>query len=74
MGVQTANVAVSASHVSAKDIHDLILMFRAKRHLYLRYFRLDEIAETDVSDCKGGGRLQRFTQAAPNELKLGKGG
>jgi len=40
--VQTANVAVSASNVSANITYDL-------------------------------GRQQSFTQAAPNELKLGEG-
>ena len=32
----------------------------------------DETAETGVSDERG--RQQSFTQAAPNELKLGEGG
>ena len=50
--VQTANVAVSASTVSA-NIMDVLFMFRAKRPLYFRHFRLDEKAETDVSDKRG---------------------
>ena len=70
--VQTANVAVGASTLSANIVHNLILMFTAKRPLHFRHFRLDETAETDVSDKRG--RQQSFTQAAPNELKLGEGG
>ena len=70
--VQTANVAVRASTVPADSV-DLIFMFRAKRTLYFRLFRLDETAETDVSD-KRGKRQQSSIQAAPNELKLGEGG
>ena len=72
--VHTANVAVSASTLSANTIYDLIYMFRAERPLYFRYFRLDKTTEADVSDSEGGGRQQSFTQAAPNELKLGDGG
>ena len=51
--VQTANVDVSASIVSANTMDDKIFMFRTKRSLYLRHFRLDETAETDVSDQRG---------------------
>ena len=36
--------------------------------------RLDETAATVVLSSEGGGRPQSFTQAAPNEVKLGKGG
>ena len=49
-------------------------MFTAKRHLYFRPFRRDETAATYVLTIEGGARQQIFTQAAPNELKLGKGG
>ena len=69
-----ANVALSASTVSASIIDDLIFMFRAKRPLHLRHFRLDETAETDVSDQRRKRKTNSFTQAAPNELKLGEGG
>ena len=48
--VQTANVAVSSSTVSAIIMDELLFMFRAKRPLYLRHSRLDNTAETDVSD------------------------
>ena len=72
--VQTANVAVSASTVSANIMFDLIFMFTAKRSLYFLLFRLDETAETDVSDQRGRRKQHSFTQAASNELKLGEGG
>ena len=71
--VQTGNVTVSASTVSANIMDDLLFMFTAKRTLRFRHFRL-ETAETDVLTSKGGGRQQSFTQAALNELKLGEGG
>ena len=45
-----------------------------KRALYFRYWRLDETAATVVLSSRGGGRLQSFTQAATNEVRLGKGG
>ena len=51
--VQTANVAVNASTVSANMMDDLIFMFKAKQPLYFRHFRLDETAETDVSEQRG---------------------
>ena len=44
-----------------------------KTNLYFRQLRLDKTAETNVSDQREG-RQQSFTQAAPNELKLGEGG
>ena len=69
--VQTAYVAVKASTVSANILNDLIFMFRERRPLHLPQFRLDETAETDVSDQRG--RQQGFTPAAPNEMKLGEG-
>ena len=72
--VQTANIAVSASTVSADIIYNLMFMFTAKRPLYFRQFSLDETAETDVFDQRGRKTAYSFTQAAPNELKLGEGG
>ena len=71
---QIANVAVGASTVSTNITEDLIFMFRVKRPLYFRLFRLDETAETDVSDQRGRRKQHSFTQAASNELKLGEGG
>ena len=65
---------VSTSTAFATIIPDLILMFRAKRPLYLRHMSgIDETIEKGVSN-QGGGRQQSFTQAAPNELKLDEGG
>ena len=51
--VQTANVAITASAVSATIIDVLIFMFMAKQPTYFRLFRIDETAETDVSDQRG---------------------
>ena len=51
--VQSVNVAVSASTVSANIMYYLIFMFTAKRPLDFQHFRLDETAETDVSDQRG---------------------
>ena len=48
--VQTANVDVIASTVFANIMYDLMFLFTAKRTLYFRKFRLNETAETDVSD------------------------
>ena len=56
--VQTANVAVSASTVSANIMDDLIFMFREIRPLDLRYIsHIDETAETGVSDQRGGRNI-----------------
>ena len=71
---QTANVAVSASTVSANKTDDLIFMFRAKRPLYLRHFRLNKTAETDVSGKRRRSKTAELHTAAPNELELGEGG
>ena len=51
-----------------------MFMFMGKRTLYFRHFRQDEAAETVFLTSEGQGRPQSFTQAAPNELKLGKMG
>ena len=56
-------VAVSASAV-----------FRAKRPLYLRNFRLDEAAETDVSDHRGRRKTAELHTSGANQLKIGEGG
>ena len=72
--VETAKVTVNASTVSANIIYDLLFMLTSKRTLYFRHFRLTETAETMLPTSEGGGRPQSFTQAAPNELKLGEGG
>ena len=62
--VQTANVAVSASTVSANAIGDLKFMFMEKRPFYFRQFRLDETTETDVSDQRGRKAPARHTSGA----------
>ena len=51
-----------------------MLVFTTKRTLYFRRWRRDETAATVVLSSEGGERPKSFTQAAPNELKLGKGG
>ena len=63
--VQTANVAVSASTESAKIMGDLIL-FRAKRPLYLRHSRIDKTADsyTHVSDQRGTKTAEIHTSGA----------
>ena len=55
-------------------IDGLSFIFSSKRTLYFRRWRLDETAATVVLSSEGGGRPQSFTQAAPNERKLGRGG
>ena len=71
---QSANVAVSTSTVSAYVIHDLIFILTVK-----------DLCISDISErtrqqrrtfliSEGGGRQQRLTQAASNELNLGEGG
>ena len=64
---------MKATTVSETLIDDSILTFTSKQTLYLRHFRIDETG-TGFLTSEGGGRPQSFTQAAPNEQKLGKGG
>ena len=47
-----------------------MFIFTSKLTLYFRRWRLDETAATVVLSSEGGGRPQRFIQAAPNELEL----
>ena len=72
--VQTANVAVSAYIVSTIIYNRRFnLPCSWQNDLQISYISdIDESAETGVSDQRG--RQQSFTQAAPNELKLGEGG
>ena len=63
-----------ASTVPEKVIDGLMFMFTSKRTLNFRRSRLDVTSATVVLSSEGGGRPQSFTQAVPNELKLGKGG
>ena len=50
-----------------------MFIFNSKRTLSFRCWRLDGTAATVVMSSEGG-KPQSFTQAAPNELKLGKEG
>ena len=74
MGVFKLRTSVRSSTVSENIISALMFIFTPKRYLYFRRWRRDETAATVVLSSKGGGRPQSFTQAASNELKLGKGG
>ena len=56
--------------MSATTIDDVIFMFRAKRPLYLRHFRLDATAETDASDQRGRRKTAELhTSGAKREVK-----
>ena len=72
--VQTANVAVSASTVSAKIMVDLTFMFTAERPLYFRYFRLDETAQTDVSDYRGRRKTAELRTSGAKRTETWRGG
>ena len=72
--VQTANVAVSASTVSANIIDDVTFTFRAKRPLQFRHFRLDETAETYVSDQRGRGKTAEFHTSGLKRAETWRGG
>ena len=72
--VQTANVAVNASTVSANVMDNLIFMFRAIRPLYFRLFRLDETAETDVSDQRGRRKTAELRTSGAKRTKTWRGG
>ena len=43
----------SAHQLRLQKKYDIIFMFKDKRPLYFRHFRLDETAKTDVSDQRG---------------------
>ena len=72
--VQTANVAVRASTVSANIADHLIFMFTAKRTLCFRQFRLDETAETDVSDQRGRRKTAELHTSGAKRAATGRGG
>ena len=59
--VQTANIAFGASTASEKILHDFSFMFMAKQPLYFGHFRLDETAETDVSDQRENRKTAKLT-------------
>ena len=60
--VQTANVAVCTQK------HDSRFNLHVQRKTIFKSSDIDETADTGVFDER---RQQSFTQAAPNELKLG---
>ena len=62
--VQTANVAVNTSTVSANIIAEINFMFMLKRSLYFRRFRQDETAGTEVSDQRGRKTTELHTSGA----------
>ena len=72
--VQTANAAVSASTVSANIMDDLIFMFTAIRPLYFRHFRLEETAETDVSDQRGRRKTAELHTSGATRAETWRGG
>ena len=72
--VQTANVAVSASTESTNVIDDLIFMLMAKQPLYFRHFRLDETAETDVSDQRGRRKTAELHTSGAKRAETWRGG
>ena len=72
--VQTANVAVRASTVSANIVDHLIFMFTAKRSLCFRQFRLEETAETDVSDQRGRRKTAELHTSGAKQAETWQGG
>ena len=72
--VHTMNVAESASTVSANTIDDLIFMYGAKRPLSLGHFRLDETAETDVSDQRGRRKAAELHTSGTKRAETWRGG
>ena len=72
--VQTANVAVNVSTVSASIVDDLIIMFTEKRAVYSRHFRLDEAAETDVSDQRGSRKTAEIQTSGAKRADTWRGG
>ena len=72
--VQIADVAVSASTPVRKYNRRFNVHVPANRPLYLRYLQTQTRQQRRVFLTSEGGRRQSFTQAAPNELKLGEGG
>ena len=74
--VQTANVGIRSSTVSANviPVDDIIFMFRAKRPLYLRYFRLDETAETCISDQRVRRNTAELQTSGAKRAETWRGG
>ena len=72
--VQSTNVAASASTVSAKVLDDLIFIFRAKRPICFRNFRLDQTAETDVSNQRGRREAAEVHTSGAKRAETWRGG
>ena len=72
--VQTANVAMNASTVSANIMDDFIFMFKAKRTLYFRHFRPDEATETSVSDQRGRKKTAELHTSGAKRAETWQGG
>ena len=72
--VQTANVAVSTSTVSANVMDGLTFMFRGKRRLYFRNFRLVKTAETDFSDQRGRRKTAELHTIGAKRAETWRGG
>ena len=53
---------------------DLTFMFKAKRPLYFRHFRLDETAETDVSDQRGRRKTAELHTSGAKRAETWRGG
>ena len=71
--VQTTNVAVNAFTVSANLIGDLIFMFTGKRTFCFRHFRLDEAAETGVSDHRRRRKTAELHTSGAKRAKTWQG-
>ena len=71
--VQTANVGISSCTMSENIIDDLCSN-SSQNELYISDIGDYTRQQRTVVLSSEGGRPQSFTQAAPNELKLGKGG
>ena len=71
---KTANVTVSASTMSANIMDNFIFMFEAKRALYFQRFRLNERAETGVSDQRGRRKTAVLNTSGVKRAKTWRGG
>ena len=73
--VQTANVAVNTSTVSAITMADLIFMFTAMRYLYLRHLLdIHKTAEKGVSDERGRGKTAELHTSDAKRAETWQGG
>ena len=72
--VHTVNVGISSCTMSQNIIDGLVQIHLNTNFIFPTLETIiDETAATVVLSSEGG-TPQSFTQAAPNELKLGKGG